>query len=223
MSRAVDINKVAKVAGGLSQIGNSIRQIQNLGSIWAKSDLTTGQRLLQTVTNLGTSLPMLINGFKQLQTVMNLSKAATGVLGGITAIITVIGLVTNAMQENQKAIIDANNKIIESENKKQEEIAKDKELIASLEELNQQYKNNEISRSDLKTAVEDLIDQYHLEEAAANSLRNSYTSLNDEIERMSRATAKEGRESAQRELLAAESNITEKATEGAGHRGYIDS
>ena len=221
--KSITTQDITKTIGSITQIGSAIKQVQNLGSIWKNADLTDGQKVLQIVTNLGASLPMLITGFKNLKEAMSLSALQTGVIAGFSAIIAVIGMVVSAYQEAKQAAIEANNAIIDSENKKQEEIQTNKQLITSLQELDKKYQEHEISRSDLKTAVEDLIDQYHLEEAAANSLRNSYTSLNDEIERMSRATAKEGRESAQRELLAAESNITEKATEGAGHRGYIDS
>lgn len=75
MSKAFDIQKMVTVAGSLGQIANSIRQLQNLGSIWKDKDLSFNQKMLQTITNIGFSLPMLVNGFTKLNTVLKLFEA----------------------------------------------------------------------------------------------------------------------------------------------------
>jgi hypothetical protein len=53
-------------ASGISRVAMGIQQVQNLGSIWKNSDLSGGQKLLQTITNLSFSLPMLVTGLKTL-------------------------------------------------------------------------------------------------------------------------------------------------------------
>ena len=49
---------------GVMNLGSAIQSLHNLGSIWSSEDLTTGEKMLQTVTNLAFTLPMLINGLK---------------------------------------------------------------------------------------------------------------------------------------------------------------
>ena len=77
MQRAANIENWAKAAGGIAQVGSAIQQIQNLGSIWKNSDLSSGQKLLQTITNLAISLPMLANGFTKATTALGLMKVVT--------------------------------------------------------------------------------------------------------------------------------------------------
>jgi len=77
MQRAANIENWAKAAGGIAQVGSAIQQIQNLGSIWKNSDLSGGQKLFQTITNLSISLPMLANGFTKATVALGLMKVAT--------------------------------------------------------------------------------------------------------------------------------------------------
>jgi hypothetical protein len=65
------------MAGGIAQVGSAIQQIQNLGSIWANADLDGGQKLLQTITNLSMSAPMLINGYTKATTALGFMRIAT--------------------------------------------------------------------------------------------------------------------------------------------------
>ena len=76
VSRAVTIENYAKIAGGIASVGNSIQQLQNIGSIWKNEDLKTGQKVLQTVTNLAISLPMLITGVTKTATALKILALA---------------------------------------------------------------------------------------------------------------------------------------------------
>ena len=76
-SRAVTIENFAKMAGGIASVGAAIQQLQNIGSIWENKDLTTGQRLLQIITNLAISLPMLTTGLTKAMTAMKLMEVTT--------------------------------------------------------------------------------------------------------------------------------------------------
>jgi len=58
-------------------MSRALQQFQNLGSIWKNADLSTGQKILQTITNLSFSLPMLINGFRKVSTSLNLLSIMT--------------------------------------------------------------------------------------------------------------------------------------------------
>ena len=57
-----NINQIVKLGGGLANIGSSIATIQNLGSIWNNDDLTTGEKVLQTIINMTTALSMMASG-----------------------------------------------------------------------------------------------------------------------------------------------------------------
>ena len=110
ISRAVTIENMAKVAGGIAQVGSAIRQVQNLGSIWKNENLSTGQKVLQTVTNLAMSIPMLVRGIsnitKPLGLVVTLTKAEALAMGGSIAsdINKVFSLKLVQTQANKTAI-----------------------------------------------------------------------------------------------------------------------
>ena len=262
MQRAANIENYAKMAGGIAQVGSAIMQVQNLGSIWKNEDLTTGEKLLQTITNLAISLPMLATGFTKATTALGLMKTMTtaeavaagistsaeaahavsiglvesasgaaaikvqllnttlmlnpfvAVAAGVIALVTAIGSLIKAADEANKKLIESKQAEIEAENKKQEEIENNKQLLTSLEDLNKKYEDGEITRSDLKSTIQDLIDQYGLEGEAADNLAHSYGNLADYIKQAREEAAQEAKESADRELAAArdEVNATAKGT-----------
>lgn len=54
-------DKVVNSANQLMQLGMMIQAIQNLGSIWNDDDLTTGEKVIQTLTNIGMIIPQTIS------------------------------------------------------------------------------------------------------------------------------------------------------------------
>lgn len=238
ISRAATIENFAKMAGGIASVGTSIQQLQNLGSIWKNEDLSTGQKLLQTITNLAISLPMLATGFTKATTALGLMKTMTtaeavaagistsaeaahavsiglvetasgaaaikvqllnttlmlnpfvAVAAGVIALVTAIGSLIKAADEANKKLIESKQAEIDAENKKQEEIENNKQLLTSLEDLNKKYEDGEITRSDLKSTIQNLIDQYGLEGKAADDLAHSYDNLADYIKRAREEGAK---------------------------------
>lgn len=54
-------DKIVNGANQLMQLGMVIQSIQNLGSIWNDDDLTTGEKVIQTLTNVGMLLPQTIS------------------------------------------------------------------------------------------------------------------------------------------------------------------
>jgi len=75
--RTITVQNVVELAGGIARLGSAIQQIQNLGSIWKNEDLSIGQKLLQTITNLAISLPMLATGFTTTATSLGLMTIAS--------------------------------------------------------------------------------------------------------------------------------------------------
>jgi len=75
--RTITVQNVVELASGIARLGSAIQQIQNLGSVWKNEDLSIGQKLLQTITNLAISLPMLATGFTTAATSLGLMTVAT--------------------------------------------------------------------------------------------------------------------------------------------------
>lgn len=71
-------------ANELTRISMMIQAVKNLGSIWNNEDLTTGEKVLQTMTNLGMILP----------TVVSMVKLATSTKTKYNAV-TMTGVVTD--------------------------------------------------------------------------------------------------------------------------------
>jgi hypothetical protein len=70
------IDKVAQAAGGITTLAMSIQQLKNIGSIWSNGDLTTGEKLLQTIMTLSMSIGMIIPALTRLNNVFNLVNGA---------------------------------------------------------------------------------------------------------------------------------------------------
>ena len=77
------VNGVVKLAGGLANVGTALNNIKNLGNIWSDESLTSGEKVLQTLTNISFTIPMFISGISSIKTsiqsvvgVVNSAKAA---------------------------------------------------------------------------------------------------------------------------------------------------
>lgn len=77
-----------QLASTLMQVSMAINAIKNLGNIWNDDDLSTGEKILQTMMSLGTILP-LISSMTKLQTTLNglfaKSQVAVGASGEAAA------------------------------------------------------------------------------------------------------------------------------------------
>lgn len=62
------IQSIIEVTSAIGQLSFAWQSFQNLGSLWVNEDLNTGEKILQTITNLSFMLPSLINGIKTLKT-----------------------------------------------------------------------------------------------------------------------------------------------------------
>ena len=55
------IQQNLQLVSSFGQLASAMTSIGNMGSIWSNESLSTGEKMLQTVTNLGFALPMLAN------------------------------------------------------------------------------------------------------------------------------------------------------------------
>ena len=259
-SRAIDIEKYAKIAGGITQVGMAIQQVQRLGSIWKNADLSTGQKFIQILTNASMSALMFGRGMGQLAKSFGLVSIASkeetlteiahaGALGlvqteagktaisiqtlngvllvnpfvaaaaAIMTVVTALSIMSSAAEEARKAQIELNNTKIEDENKIQERVESERELFKSLDELDQKYKEGEISRADLKSSIQDLVGQYDLQEGAVTKLTSSYTNLHDAILETRKEQLENAKKSAEREKETAEEQVKYAANNDYG--GFV--
>lgn len=58
------ISGVVNLTGSIGQLASVYQSFLNLGSLWKDEDVSTGEKILQTILNLSTAIPMLISGGK---------------------------------------------------------------------------------------------------------------------------------------------------------------
>ena len=290
MNKAQMTKNWLDLAGGITQVASAVRQLGNLKNIWSDENLSPSQKVLQTILNLGMSLPMLYNGYTKLSKAVDLiskgfskqsvealknaaastaeaaakkntaeatgeaavasgvdtvaKEAQTGAtltlataidflevkfksLGGsiISALggpmTVLIGLLAagvawtlamaDAAQKARKQRIEEAKTSIEEQNQKQEQIEKNKELYKSLDDLNQQYKEGQITRTDLQGSITDLINQYGEQGKKIETLIGQYHDLNKAIKESRRESAEEGVASAEQEKKDASYVLTQAA------------
>ena len=62
------IKEITDTVSALGQLAFAIQTVQNLGSIWKNENLTTGEKVIQTITNLSMVIPSVVSIWKTLST-----------------------------------------------------------------------------------------------------------------------------------------------------------
>ena len=176
---AAQVKQYTNLASGIGRVATAIKQVQRLGSIWNDKDLSNGEKWLQTFMNIGMTAPMVVSGFHGISTALNLTTAAMVGLGAATGVAMAAMIAISAIDAKNEAIINTSRQSIEKSNQTQEEINKNLDLYNSIDKLNEQYENNEITRSELKSSIEDLLTQYNLEDEKIQDLTTHYGNLKD--------------------------------------------
>lgn len=71
------IQQSVQLVSSFGQLASAFNTIRRIGSIWSNEDLTTGEKILQTVTNLGFAIPMLVNSIGQVNKVLGIGASVT--------------------------------------------------------------------------------------------------------------------------------------------------
>ena len=74
------ITQTINLAGQVGQVASAMSTIKKLPSIWNDDDLTTGEKFLQTLTNIGFTLPMLASGFSGMANTLKSTATGTAAL-----------------------------------------------------------------------------------------------------------------------------------------------
>lgn len=70
LTHGVKMSEVfTQVGSTMMQVSMAINAIKNIGNIWSDKDMSTGEKILQTMTAMGTLLPTLVGLYKTLTTI----------------------------------------------------------------------------------------------------------------------------------------------------------
>ena len=216
--KTINLQGITKVIGGVTQLTASVNQLKNVGQLIVDQDWG------KVFTNSATSLAMMgraaVSTGQAMKELQLVTSAATGgwIAFGVAAAAAVGFAIVEGIKAQNEALIQLKQTQIEEENKKQEQLQNNKKLYASIEDLNKQYSQGLITRTELKSTIEDLIDQYDLEGQAADRLRNNYENLKEAIIDARIADAEAGKKSAEREKASARTEVTAAAKSGQGRQ-----
>ena len=213
------IQAIGKMVGVTVQLGTAINQVGNAGKAFRSGQIAQG--FMSVASGVG-SMIMAITSATQAMKVFDLTTKqiiATNVfLALAAAAASAIAITVNAIKAFDEAKIKLANESIEEENKRQEQIASNKQLYKSIEDLNEKYKQGQITRLQLRSQIEDLIDQYGLEGQAIRNLAGDYDALHNSIKQQNISNLEQGIRSANKEKSAAEDLIMTTAHQGKGWR-----
>jgi len=61
------LTNIANVAGAIGNLAFAYQQIQSIGDIWSDDDLTSSEKIVQTITSLGMAIPMVVQALVSLK------------------------------------------------------------------------------------------------------------------------------------------------------------
>ena len=67
LKKQMDVQNIVQATAAIGQLSFAWQSFQNLGSIWANADLTTGEKIEKTIMNLSMTVPQLISSFIELK------------------------------------------------------------------------------------------------------------------------------------------------------------
>ena len=146
---------------------------------------------------------------------------AVGAILAITLLVGAIGAYTTAMKKNHQEHLKELEDSIADQKEKQNEIDKNEDLLASLEEINNQRKNGEITRSESINLIQSLVEQYGLEKKAVDQLADAYDNLSEYIANSRKEDAAEASASAQEQLNNAKELLFDKAENSEYGNKYV--
>lgn len=198
---------VVNLSSQIMEMGSIINNIQALPNILQNNEIDDGEKFGQIISNLAmTILPSAANAFYSLATAATAAQTAMGIIGVITmaigAVIGVISAVVQAQENERKARIETNKAIIEENNSRLQEIDANTKLYNSYSEMEKKYKNGDISKKELLSSTDELIDAYDIENGKLLQLTDQYETLTGSIRRKRLEEAKENRDIAKKNVTA---------------------
>lgn len=97
------VNNITSVTTGIVQMASAVSSLKNLGNIFNDEDMTSGEKFLAIVQNLGMNIPMLVGGFGSFIKVFSL-------FGSAQSTVTALTKAFNAEQLQSMILQEGNNK-----------------------------------------------------------------------------------------------------------------
>ena len=82
------VTQIVNVAGAVGQLAFTWQSFQSLGSLWSDDSISLGDKLLETIMNLGMTLPMAVSGMMDMVAAYRTIKEATGAQNMAEVILT---------------------------------------------------------------------------------------------------------------------------------------
>ena len=227
--RLVNTQAWVKLASDLTMIASVANNIQALPNIWQNNDISDGEKVLQTITNigstLGVALPSILFNINAIKIAATGLQASLGVIGLISAVIgLVVGgiqAVTQCQENERKARIETNKAIIEENDARLQEIDTNTKLYNSYSEFAKSYKLGNTSKQELLNSTDKLISAYDIENGKLLKMTGNYEALAAAIKEKRLEDARE-KETKAKENLEASMNIAkDNSTFGQGEINKI--
>ena len=100
--KQLNIKDVVDMIANIGQLSFAWQSFQNLGSLWQKTDISTGEKIQQTIANLTASLPMLYTSWKKITEILKIPSFKDS---------------TSNIQQAKDAIASAQNEIAQAQEK----------------------------------------------------------------------------------------------------------
>jgi TP901 family phage tail tape measure protein len=195
------IKKYTDLASSIMGVVGAVQTLQNLGNIWNNDDISTGEKMTQTVMALSGAFVALIPtlqtliGQEKLKAAWDVILAKTGnsvllaslalvaAFAALTVVIIGVVKLLNLNVEANKRAAEAAQNAADSAHEQTEALREEKEaidaIVSGYEELYDQYKNGQITLEELRQKTYDLCMQYGQEDLALKALIADQEELNN--------------------------------------------
>ena len=179
-------NNVLDLAGGLGEVAFAIQGIQNLGSVWENSDLTSSEKITQTLMNLAMTAPAVVDGVHAMTVALTgLGVSMKGIMG-LSALLGVVGGIATAIGAYQAQIKETQRLEVEAFDKARTDAESVTADFQAWKDLQKEYKETGVASEEFIAASEGLVqtlgsqtDQALLAAGAYDALSNSLTAARD--------------------------------------------
>lgn len=185
------ITNLVQIASGLGSVAFGLQAVKEVGDIWSEDDLTTGEKVLETITNMSMSLPMLATGVMDVKnafTALGISaKVANASLIGL-AVITAVATAWNMYEQSIQDAIDAQQDAI---TKQKETSDSTSQTVESWKSLYKTYQQTGEVTDEFLTSSEQIIQSLKLQGQEANVAAGNYAALADAIDKANEVELRE--------------------------------
>lgn len=177
MKKQVDTSTIINAASAVGDLAFAWQSFQELGSLWNKDDISTGEKIVSTIQNVAMSAPMAAVGLYDIATALKavgVSIKALSVGGGILAVITAIAAGISIYKQRQEALYNEEQEDLQAVKASADEAVS---AVSSWETLYQAYAKTGEASDEFKQSSIEVANQLGVEGAAALEAAGNYDVL----------------------------------------------